>query len=187
MISYNVVVFLLIGPPRTAPNTPPPAPTTTTTMPPVDPGMKDMPCEDGHVDAIFMTEDQRAYVFRKDYYLVLGRGGIMDGYPRKIRDDWPQLPDNIDAAITYDTLYGYVYDWSQSKYFKTKVLDERIFFFKGNQAYLYYADKKLERGYPKSISDAFPGLPNNIDGAFRWSRNDRPYFMKGTARLLYVV
>ena len=34
-------------------------------------------------------------------------------------------------------------------------------------------------GWPKKISDVFPGLPSNIDTAFTWSYDGRTYFFKG--------
>ena len=68
------------------------------------------------------------------------------------------------------------------RYSLRKLLDERIYFFKGSKAYLFEPSGRtysMVEGYPKAIRTEFPGLPDNIDAAFRWGRNNKPYFMKG--------
>ena len=39
---------------------------------------------------------------------------------------------------------------------------------------------KMDAGYPKPISRGFPGIPNNIDAAFKWVANGKMYFFKGS-------
>ena len=34
-------------------------------------------------------------------YWKLTEDNIANGYPRKISEDWPGLPNNIDAAVTW--------------------------------------------------------------------------------------
>ena len=55
-----------------------------------------------------------------------------------------------------------------------------MYFFKGSRYWRFSPDKTLDRGFPKKISDGFEGIPNNIDAAFVWSRNDKIYFFKGS-------
>ena len=39
---------------------------------------------------------------------------------------------------------------------------------------------RVDAGYPKLISSGFPGIPNNIDAAFKWVANGKMYFFKGS-------
>jgi len=38
---------------------------------------------------------------------------------------------------------------------------------------------KLDPGYPKDLSEGFPGIPYYVDTAFVWSGNGKIYFFKG--------
>merc|ERR1712061_901475 len=53
---------------------------------------------------------------------------------------------------------------------------------KGSRYWRYSPDNfgKLDRGFPKDISKGFEGIPNNIDAAFVWAKNDKIYFFKGS-------
>merc|ERR1712080_161335 len=46
------------------------------------------------------------------------------------------------------------------------------FFFKGEQCWKF-KNSRLQSGYPKFISETFPGIPGNIDAAFVWGGNDK--------------
>ncbi|OQR79276.1 matrix metalloproteinase-16-like, partial [Tropilaelaps mercedesae] len=115
-------------------------------------------CLDARVDAITRTEDKSTYVFRGEWYWKLEPEGIASGYPRRIHDDWPGLPNNIDSALT----------WS----------DGKTFFFKGG-LYWRFRNKVASAGYPQKISVGFAGIPNDIDASFVWSGNGKTYFFKG--------
>lgn len=84
-------------------------------------------------------------------------------YPKNISDGWRGLPkDGIDAGFT----------WSNSK----------SYFFKGDKVYLYdNINDEVAYDYinGKLISDVWPGIPNNIDSAFRWYWDGISYFFKG--------
>lgn len=115
-------------------------------------------CTDSTIDAITRTEDGSSYVFKSDLYWLLTSDGLAKGYPRKISQDWDNLPGSLDAALT----------WA----------DGKTFFFKGNK-YWRYRNKRRDLGYPKLISSGFAGIPDDIDAAFVWSGNGRTYVFKG--------
>ena len=48
----------------------------------------------------------------------------------------------------------------------------------GNLVYQIEANVGLVDGYPKSISEVFPGLPIDIDAGFYYPGNARTYFFK---------
>ena len=83
-------------------------------------------------------------------------------YPKNISDGWRGLPaDGIDAGFTWSNYESY--------------------FFKGDKVYLYdNINDEVAPGYAngKLISDVWPGLPNNIDSAFRWYWDGVSYFFK---------
>ena len=152
--------------------------TSTTTMKPVDPSRPNF-CVDGRMDTIFMTEDKTVYSFNGDHYALVNDNGIGNGYPRPINWDWSGLPDDMDAAISIDARYGWVYSYSTRRWNNTKLIDERIYFFKQHQVFRFNRNRKMMPGYPKDINKEFLGLPNEIDSAFVWSGNGRLYFTKG--------
>merc|ERR1712226_306140 len=99
-------------------------------------------CGDSKFDAIVGTADGNYYIFKGSNYWLLTDDNIAAGYPRKISDDWPGLPNNIDAGVT----------WTNN---------EMTYFFKGSQ-YWKFSNKEVQEGYPRSISEGFEGIPNNV-------------------------
>ena len=67
----------------------------------------------------------------------------------KIAEDWPGLPNDIDAAVTLPKT-GHTY------------------FFKG-KLYWKFENQNALTGYPKLITTNWDGIPNNLDTAFRWA------------------
>ena len=53
-----------------------------------------------NIDTIFSTADGSYYVFKSADYWKMSEDSIQ--LKRKIRDDWPGLPDNIDAAFMWN-------------------------------------------------------------------------------------
>ena len=57
-------------------------------------------CDEGPIDDIVKTKDGNYYVFKGTNYWKLTEDSVADGYPRKISQGWPGLPNDIDAATT---------------------------------------------------------------------------------------
>jgi len=117
-------------------------------------------CQRDGVDTM-ITHDEETYAFKGDKYWKLAdsEAGVAAGYPRRISEDWEELPDNIDAAFT----------WKNGK----------MYFLKGSRYWRYSSFGNLDTGFPKKISNGFGGIPDNIDAAFVWKRNGKIYFFKG--------
>ncbi|XP_023337348.1 stromelysin-3 isoform X2 [Eurytemora carolleeae] len=115
-------------------------------------------CSEPTLDSI-LTIGETTFAFKGDSYWKLTDDSIAPGYPRLVSQDWTGLPDNIDAAFT----------WENGK----------TYFFKGSKYWRYSFDE-MEPGYPKEISKGFEGIPNNVDAAFVWSGNGKIYFFKGS-------
>jgi hypothetical protein len=136
-----------------------PNPSTTTTQRPAGGGddNNDL-CSDSRVDTIFSTADGSYYVFKGSDYWKLTEDSVESGYPKKIRDDWSGLDDNIDAAVT----------WTDN---------DKTYFFKGDE-YWKFENMEPDSGYPRKLRDGFSGIPNNVDAAFLWGGNGKIYFFK---------
>jgi matrix metalloproteinase-14 (membrane-inserted) len=93
-------------------------------------------CDDGgKIDTIFSTADGSYYVFKGSQYWKLTDDSVDSGYPRRIRDDWPGLPNNIDAAVT----------WTEN---------EMTYFFKGDEYW------KFDNKEPSDGENEVYGLEN---------------------------
>merc|ERR1712130_912893 len=86
---------------------------------------------------------------------------------KSISADWGGLPGNIDTAVTWkDTGATYI--------------------FKGNQ-YWKFNNKRMKPGYPKAISDGFPGIPRDLDAAILAAANNKMYFFKVNTSIAHVT
>ena len=61
-------------------------------------------------------------------YAEIDNVGIAAGFPRAIADDWPGLPSDIDAALSWPVKYKYQY--SQNGNWVRKTNPARVYFFK---------------------------------------------------------
>ena len=145
-------------------------------------------CTAAQFDAVTMHDVDgvpRTFFFKGAYYARLTKVGEMaSGHPRRISDDWPGLPSNIDAALYWAPVVSYRDVDGVRR--RTITRTSRTYFFRGSQ-YWRYENMRLLAGYPKSISSGFRGLPDNIDAAFVWGANDKTYFIKGTSKLVYQM
>ncbi|KAJ8022485.1 Matrix metalloproteinase-14 [Holothuria leucospilota] len=125
-------------------------------MPPVTmpPNMK---CT-GKFDTIIRTKDGSTYAFIGTMVYKLDGGNIAPGFPAKIRDIFPGLPNDLDASVFLEDIGS-------------------TYIFKGDQ-YYRLTNTKMDTGYPRHIS-VWNGLPSDLDAAFVWSGNGRVYFIKG--------
>jgi len=108
------------------------------------------------------------YVFQgSQYYRLEGMDGnirVSPGYPQPISDYWSGIPNNIDAAFSERDRDG----------------NFHTYFAKGNDIYKYDNDNaSVYPGYPRPISDIFPGVPANIDTAMTYYADRTLYFFKG--------
>ena len=62
-------------------------------------------------------------------YAKIGNTGMMSGYPRRISDDWEDLPDDLDTAVHWPPIYQWQRTASGS-YIKALVTVGRTYFFK---------------------------------------------------------
>jgi len=132
---------------------PKPSPT-----PKPSPGPYNLLCSDPGVDAIMRSADGSSYVFKREQYWKLTKDSVAEGYPRRIADDWPGLPSELDAAFTWENTGA-------------------TYFFRGNN-YWKFQNRSPAPGYPKTIQEGFPGIPSGVDSAFVWGGNGKIYFTK---------
>lgn len=69
---------------------------------------------------------------------------IDSGYPKDISEEFPEIPNNLDASIKY---INDIYFFKNNLVYKVPINDE----------------SQLDTNYPKKIGDIFDGLPDNLD------------------------
>ena len=131
---------------------------------------------------------------------------IMDNYPKPIPEKFGRTPDSHhdkneghiqakDCSIyngneketSCNNTTNCYFDTTNNKceprsLYTSAFVDQKgtTYFFKGEQVYKYNSkSKKISTGYPKLISDVFPGVPSNIDAVFVWAKDLKTYFFKG--------
>ena len=103
------------------------------------------------IDAAINWGNGKAYFFNKgDKYIRynIATDRADRGYPKKIKDHWPGLwIEDIDAAINWGNGKAYFFRFKENDYIRYDIAADRA-----------------DRGYPKAISNHWPGLwDRNID------------------------
>lgn len=94
--------------------------------------------------------------------------------PNKPKTEAPPTSSGDDAILCKDSKMDTI--------FNTK--DGETYVFKGKY-YWKLNEDAVEPGYPKLISQGWPGLPGNINSAFTY-KNGKTYFFKGRKYWRYV-
>ncbi|XP_061826946.1 hemopexin [Nerophis lumbriciformis] len=115
-------------------------------------------CEGLEMDAAVVNEDGVPYFF-KGHFLFKG----FDGKAEMSNETFAELDDDhkvghVDAAFRMHN------EDSPDEH-------DRMFFFLDHKVYSYY-DHKLESGYPKDISEVFPGIPDHLESAVQCPHPD---------------
>ncbi|XP_068185958.1 hemopexin [Antennarius striatus] len=109
------------------------------------------------MDAITMNEDGVPYFFKGDH--------LFKGFHGKA-----EFSNESFAEMDDDHHLGHV-DAAFIMHYEDGSDHDHIFFFLDNKVFSYY-DHKLEDGYPKNISEAFPGIPDHLDAAVECPKPD---------------
>lgn len=126
-------------------------------------------------DDIFLNTDGSLYFFSGGQYYHQWSGQY--SHVKRIGKSntgvvgWPGLNvDRIDAGFQHSD--GKVYIFRKDLVYRWDP--------KAPSPFLPHAPRgQVEKGWPKKISEVFPGLPNDIDSAFRWHNDGQVYFFKG--------
>ena len=105
------------------------------------------------MDAVFTwNRNKKTYIFKgPDYWRFDERTRRIDtGYPKEISKGWPDIVDNIDAAVTWSNWFSYVFKGND--YWKLK--DYPV----GKKVYAV-------RGYPKKVTEKWMKCKTESVGA----------------------
>merc|ERR1711915_42430 len=117
-------------------------------------------CSNRGIDTMITVKNGSTYAFLGDKYWKVGKKGIEAGYPKMISDGWKGLEDNPNAAFT----------WSNG----------RTYFFKGSKYWRFSKTGTMDKGYPKESAKGFKRIPEGIDAALVWPKDNKIYFFKGS-------
>lgn len=93
------------------------------------------------------SRNNKLYLFSGAYYYRwdIQSDRLDRNYPKRIRDGWPGIPDNLDMAV-------YAGQSAKSR-------NNKLYFFKGDQYWRWDIKKdRLDSGYPRSVSRNWPNL-----------------------------
>jgi hypothetical protein len=150
----------------------------------------------------YVVNDDKVYVLGTRLGVVKGPIELTSMFPGLDKADavYVNKDDNIvffkgSRYYIYDTVINAQLTEEGSTYDKFRGLPEevtkidaafiwkrngRMYLFVGDDYYRYDESRQtIDIGYPRKISDAWHGVPDNVEAGFVW-RNDVTYFFKGT-------
>ncbi|XP_054643654.1 hemopexin [Dunckerocampus dactyliophorus] len=126
-------------------------------------------CHGLEMDAAAVNEDGIPYFF-KGHFLFKG----FDGKAEMSNETFAELDDDHHVGHV-DAAFRMHYEDSPTDH-------DRMFFFLDNKVFSYH-EHKLEDGYPKDISEVFPGIPDHLEAAVQCPKpecdEDSVIFFKG--------
>uniref|UniRef100_A0A3B3HIX9 Hemopexin n=1 Tax=Oryzias latipes TaxID=8090 RepID=A0A3B3HIX9_ORYLA len=108
-------------------------------------------CKGIEMDAVAVNEEGIPYFFKEDH---LFKG--FHGQAELSNKSFAELDDHHHLGHV-DAAFRMHYEDDPNHH-------DRMFFFLDNKVFAYY-QHKLEAGYPKAISEVFPGIPDHLDAA----------------------
>ncbi|XP_036965639.1 hemopexin [Acanthopagrus latus] len=125
-------------------------------------------CQGLEMDAVAINEGDIPYFFKGDH--------LFKGFHGKA-----ELSNESFAELDDHHHLGHV-DAAFRMHYKNSSDHDHMFFFLDNKVFSYYKHK-LEDGFPKDISEVFPGIPDHLDAAVECPKpecdEDSVIFFKG--------
>nr|QKE53087.1 wap65-1 [Micropterus salmoides]QKE53089.1 wap65-1 [Micropterus salmoides] len=126
-------------------------------------------CKGLEMDAVAVNEEGIPYFFKGDH--------LFKGFHGKA-----ELSNNSFTELDDHHHLGHVDAAFRMHYEDNPTDHDHMFFFLDNKVFSYY-QHKLEDGYPKDISQVFPGIPDHLDAAVECPKpecdEDSVIFFKG--------
>jgi len=120
------------------------------------------------LDAVFLWSQKKVYFFKDDEFLRynMKENRVDEGYPKKIKNNWPGLwGSDIDAAMY----------WPGNK---------KVYFFKGNEVKRFNFEKNKTEATEK-IGKSWKGVwSDGVDAALKWD-GKKSYFFNGQQYVRY--
>ena len=116
-------------------------------------------------DAVYVNREDNIVFFKGSRYYIYDR--VLNG----------QL---LEEGSIYDKFRGLSREVTKVDAAFIWKKNGRMYLFAGDDYYRYdESRRRIDYGYPRKISSAWRGVPDNVDAVFIW-RNEKTYFFKGT-------
>ena len=134
-------------------------------------------CLFNNIDAITSDKSGNIFIFHGPNYTLVDHKGIVDGFPREISTDFPEIVGTVDAAVYLPAVIKDKCVIKKGiKRCYSVVAPEEAYIFAGDSYYRYttgYLESKRMRG-SGFIGDKFVGVPKGtiLDAAFTYDGTD---------------